>query len=51
MILVQNDIPCTKIEETILCEEGVEIQAVKLYLVDTISQLMSEAANRKVFIG
>ena len=67
MILVKNDIPYTKIEEPILCGEGVEIQAVKLYLADTslacynvyrrhagvldISQLMSEAANKKVFIG
>ena len=67
MILIKNDIPCTKIEEPILCGEGVEIQAVKLYLADTtlvcynvyrryagvldISELISEAANRKVFIG
>ena len=35
MILVKNDIPCAKIEEPILCREGVEIQAVKLYLADT----------------
>ena len=63
MILVKNDIPCTKIEESILCGEGVEIQAVKLYLADItlvcynvyrrhagvldISELMSEAANEK----
>ena len=62
MILVKNDI-----EEPILCREGVEIQAVKLYLADTTfvcyniygrhagmlkrSQLMLEAANGKVFIG
>ena len=67
MLLVKNDIPCVKIEEPILCGEGVEIQAVKLYLADTtlvcydvykwhagvldISQLMCEAANGKVFIG
>ena len=67
MILVKNDIPCAKIEEPILCGEGVEIQAVKLYLADTtlvgynvyrrhagvldISERMSEAANGKVFIG
>ena len=67
MILVKNDIPCAKIEEPILCGEGVETQAVKLYLADTtlvcynvykrhagvldISELMSEAANSKVFIG
>ena len=35
MILVKNDIPCAKIEEPILCGEGVEIQAIKLYLADT----------------
>ena len=67
MILVKNDIPCAKIEEPILCGEGMEIQAIKLYLADTtlvcynlykrhagvldISELMSEAANTKVFIG
>ena len=67
MILVKNDIPCAKIEEPILRGEGMEIQAVKLYLADTtlvcynvyrrhagvldISELMSEAANGKVFIG
>ena len=67
MILVKNDIPCAKIEEPILCGEGVETKAVKLYLADTtlvcynvyerhagvldISELMSEAANNKVFIG
>ena len=67
MILVKNDIPCAKIEELILCGEGVETQAVKLYLADTtlvcynvykrhagvldISELMSKAANNKVFIG
>ena len=67
MILVKNDIPCAKIEEPILCGEGVEIQVVKLYLADAtlvcynvykrhagvldISELMSEAANSKVFIG
>ena len=27
MILVKNDIPCAKIEEPILCGEGVEMQA------------------------
>ena len=67
MILVKNDIPCSKIEEPILYGEGLKMQAVKLYLAVTtlvcynvyrshagvvdISQLMSEAANRKVFIG
>ena len=67
MILFKNDIPCTKIEEPILYREGVETQAIKLFLSDTtwvcydvyrrhagvldIYQLMSEATNRKVFIG
>ena len=67
MILVKNDIPCAKIEEPILCGEGMEIQGVKPYPADTtlvfyniyrryagvldISELMSEAANGKVFIG
>ena len=67
MILVTNDIPCAKIEEPILCGERVEMQAIKLYPADTtsmyynvyrrhagvldMSQLMSEAANGKVFIG
>ena len=35
MILVKNDIPCARIVEPILGGEGVEIQAVKLYLADT----------------
>ena len=67
IILVKSGVPCAKIEEPILCREGVEIQAIKLYLADTtlvcyniykrhagvldISELMSEAANSKVFIG
>ena len=35
MILVKNDTPCTKIKKPILCREGVEIKANKLYLADT----------------
>ena len=34
-LLAKNDIPCAKIEEPILCGEGVETQSVKLYLADT----------------
>ena len=67
MMLVKDDISSAKIEEPILCREGVEMQTIKPYLADTIlvcynvyrrhagvldiSQLVSEAANGKVFMG
>ena len=62
MILVKNDIPCAKIEEPMLCGEGWRHKPLSFTLVCynvykrhagvlDISELMSEAANNKVFIG